>query len=156
MLPPNTDMNQKKSAETLFREAFERLRNNSPFVLKKGSKVSQNNVAREAGCDPSALRKSRFPSLVGEIQRWVAEYGADTSPSKRIKKQAQRSRNRSLREQIDELKAQRDCALSLMVEADAYILDQAKRIAELEAELDIIKPTAKKISLYSNVTIRED
>jgi len=43
-------------AETALREALERLKKNRPQTLRKGSTVSQNNVAKEAGCDPSALR----------------------------------------------------------------------------------------------------
>ena len=42
-------------AELQFYEAFIRLKNNKPNILPKGTKVSQNNVAKEAGVDPSAL-----------------------------------------------------------------------------------------------------
>lgn len=49
------------TAEQRFRLAFERLKANKPNVLNPGSVVSQNNVAREAKCDPSALRKSESP-----------------------------------------------------------------------------------------------
>ena len=59
------------SAEQRFRQAFERLKANKPKVLEVGTPVSQNNVAKEAGCDPSALRKSRFPALVREIQAYL-------------------------------------------------------------------------------------
>jgi len=57
-----------KAAEANFRRAFERLKAGAPKVLPLGTPVSQNNVAKEAGCDSSALRKSRFPCLVAEIQ----------------------------------------------------------------------------------------
>lgn len=150
MLPLDTIKPPKNSAETSFREAFERLKRNAPIVLKKGTKISQNNVAKEAGCDPSALRKSRFPVLIAEVQRWVTEHGVDAPPSARQKMLAHRSRNRSLRDQIETLKIQRDHALSLMVEADAHILDQAKIIAELQAELEVLRPTAKTIPLHSD------
>jgi hypothetical protein len=64
-----------KAAEANFREAFERLKIGAQEVLPAGSMVSQNNVAREAGCDPSALRKSRFPSRIAEIQIYRAAHG---------------------------------------------------------------------------------
>jgi len=47
------------------------LANGIPKILPKGSKVSQNNVAREAGCTPSALRKERFPNLIERIKTFI-------------------------------------------------------------------------------------
>ena len=51
-------------AEQHFRQTFERLKVNRPKALPKDTLVSQNNVAQEASCDLTALRKSRFPTLV--------------------------------------------------------------------------------------------
>lgn len=109
-------------AEIAFREAFDRLKSGKPNLLPKGTAVTQNNVAREAGLDPSALKKARFPVLVAEIQHWISQNDVRqvTTPSKSI--YAQRNRNRSLREQIEVLKAQRDNALALLVDADARIV----------------------------------
>ena len=87
----------------------------------------------EAGCDTSALRKSRYPSLIAEIQRWVDEHGVDKPSSPRQALLAQRSSNRSLREKIEALKAQRDHALSLLGEAEARILDLTMENARLQA-----------------------
>ena len=58
-------------AELKFREAFERLKVGKPDILPKGTPLSQNNVAKEAGVDPSALRRARFPELVADIQAWI-------------------------------------------------------------------------------------
>ena len=55
-------------AEALFREAFERLKANNPINVQVGTKISQNNVAKEAGKHPTALKKDRFPVLFLEIQ----------------------------------------------------------------------------------------
>lgn len=55
-------------AELDFSASFERLKYGNTLILPPGSPVSQNNVAREAGRDPSALRKSRYPKLVADIQ----------------------------------------------------------------------------------------
>lgn len=141
-MPSNPDTNTplKPRAETAFREAFDRLKRGKPAILAKGTPVSQNNVAKEAGCDPSALRKSRFPSLIAEIQQWVAEHASDRPESPRQKILVQRSRNRSLREKIESLKAERDHALSLLVEADAKILDLTMENMRLQAHLESLQP----------------
>ena len=127
------------SAETAFREAFERLKNGKPERLATGTPVSQNNVAREADCDPSALRKSRYPSLIAEIQVWVEAHGSDAPPSQRQRLIARRSRNRTLSERLAALKAQRDQLASLLSEADAKIVELTLENARLQALL----PTAR-------------
>lgn len=62
--------NDKGSAEDRFRAAFERLKSDTPIHIARGSALTQNNIAREAGLDPSALKKSRFPELIQDIQNW--------------------------------------------------------------------------------------
>ncbi|PYD30129.1 hypothetical protein DND58_18105 [Pseudomonas syringae pv. pisi] len=128
-----SEVPQAGRAERTFREAFDRLKRDKPKLLPRGTKVTQNNVAREAGLDPSALKKARFPVLVEEIQRWVIEYGQENkgSPSQAI--YAQRNRNRTLREQVESLKLQRDNALALLVDADARILALTVENQRLEA-----------------------
>jgi len=121
------------SAEKSFRDAFQRLKRARPARLPKDARVTQNNVAKEAGCDASALKKSRYPSLVAEIQRWVKEHAEAKSESSRQKMLAHRRRNRSLREEIQALKAQRDYAASLLMEADAKILHLTMENARLLA-----------------------
>ncbi|KWS21439.1 hypothetical protein AL065_22460 [Pseudomonas amygdali pv. ulmi] len=120
-------------AETSFREAFERLKHGKPNLLPKDARLTQNNVAREAGLDPSALKKARFPTLVEEIQSWITLHGTHQtrSPSQSI--YAHRNRNRTLREQIEALKCQRDNALALLVDADARILALTMENQRLEA-----------------------
>lgn len=134
---PNSTKPLKGSAESAFREAFDRLKRGKTVKLQKGTPISQNNVAKEAGCDPSALRKARYPSLIAEIQRWIEEHSPDTPPSSRQTMLAQRSRNRSLREKIEALKAERDHALSLLVEADAKILDLVMDNIRLQSHIPL-------------------
>jgi hypothetical protein len=123
------------NAETAFREAFERLQRNRPETLVKNSVVSQNNVAKEAGCDPSALRKSRYPTLVAEIQLWLETNRPQAPLSSRQTLISQRKRNRSLKERIGDMKAQRDSLASLLVEADAKILELTLENARLRSEV---------------------
>lgn len=131
-----------KTAEANFREAFERLISGAPKILSAGAQVSQNNVAKEAGCDPSALRKSRFPSLVAEIQSYVAAHGGERPESERQKLLKQRQRGRAARETIADLKRQRDAVAGLLVEANAQIAILTRRLAYEEARINALKSNA--------------
>lgn len=122
-------------AEAAFRAAFERLKINKPNLVAKGTSVTQNNVAREAGLDPSALKKARFPHLVAEIQDWVENCAKNTTVSPRQTLIAQRTRSRELRVRLEAMKSQRDHALGLLVEADARILELTIENTRLKATL---------------------
>lgn len=120
-------------AEQAFRDAFERLKKDAPIRIARGLTLSQNLVAKEAGTDPSALKKARFPSLVAEIQRWVANSEKPATASKRQSELRQREKNRSLRDQINDLKAQRDAVCSRLLEADAKILELTLELEKFRA-----------------------
>ncbi|WLG56707.1 hypothetical protein PSH77_29345 [Pseudomonas extremorientalis] len=120
-------------AEQAFRDAFERLKKDAPIRIAKGLTLSQNLVAKEAGTDPSALKKARFPSLVAEIQRWVANSEKPAPASKRQSELRQREKNRSLRDQINDLKIQRDAVCSRLLEADAKILELTLELEKFRA-----------------------
>lgn len=124
-------------AEDEFREAFERLKRGESLTMPPGTEVSQNNVAREAGKDPSALKKQRFPRLISEIQAYVGAHAPVREPSRSAIAQGVRRRNRTLREKLVILKSERDMALSMLVEADTVIL-------RLQAELDGLKRKQEK------------
>lgn len=136
-----------KTAEANFREAFERLKIGAPKILPPGAQVSQNNVAKEAGCDPSALRKSRFPSLVAEIQNYVAAHGGERPESERQRLLKQRQRSRTARETIADLKKQRDAATGLNVEANARIVILTRKLSDAEARINDLLPKAGTIKL---------
>ncbi|HCF9437852.1 hypothetical protein ACLHS5_33945 [Pseudomonas aeruginosa] len=123
------------SAASRFRAAFERLKRNEPEILESGSFVSQNNVAKEAGCDPSAFRKSRYPELIAEVQQWVEVNSHKKETSTRQVLLAQRKKNRTAKETMLEIKAERDMALSMLVEADLKILELSQEIRRLERML---------------------
>ncbi len=138
-----------KTAESNFREAFERLKAGVPKVLPPGAPLSQNNVAKEAGCDPSALRKARFPGLVGEIQAHLTAHGHERSTSERQRMLKARQASRSKAETIAHLKAQRDHAASRLVEAYELIGDLSRRVRELEAQLHDLQPGANIVTMVS-------
>ena len=127
-------------AEDHFREAFERLKRGKPRKLPKGSKVTQNNVAREAGVDPSALRRARFPALVAEIQNWLETHsGIVGKLSPRQETLLRRAKNRDLREQLLAVRAERDDAMSKLVDAECHILSLSIELERLRASQPIAK-----------------
>lgn len=132
----SVDNRESGRAADAFFAAFERLKTGAPQRLPKGSAVTQNNVAREAGVDPSALRKSRFPNLIRQIQEWAADAGTQLpSTSARQKVLRQRSANRGLRERLDAVIVQRDQALSKLVEAEARIVELTLELSSAEARV---------------------
>lgn len=136
------------SAEQRFRDAFDRLKLGVPKVLPKGTPVSQNNVAKEAERDTSALRITRFPLLIMEIKEWVeANKGKESSLSDRQRLHDKRSKNRNLRETIADLTKQRDSAVGLLADADLRMVELTEKLADVQAELDRIKPKAPVLNL---------
>ncbi|WP_146093438.1 hypothetical protein [Xanthomonas pisi] len=123
------------TAEARFRDAFHRLRDGCPRLLEPGSKPTQNNVAREAGCDPSALKKSRFPTLVAEIQAFALKHednGGEPSVPSPPRNAQVCPKCDSLKDQLRQVTLQRDAAMSALVLADAHMLELAQRVLQLE------------------------
>ncbi len=119
------------SAEFEYRKAFQRLKENRPERLPLGSPISQNNIAKEAGKEPSALRKRRYPELIDEIQRHIRA----TRKAKPLLAglAAEAGARRELRRRLRDVEEERDMALSLLVEADAKILELANELAKIKA-----------------------
>jgi hypothetical protein len=128
-----------ETAEQRFRLAFERLKAGKPEVLPLGTAVSQNNVAKEAGTDPTALRKCRYPSLIREIQAWVEINGQDKALQ--MKRQGQRNRAREeLTAKIQRLKNQHDHAQSELISAKRRTLELLQENVRLQSKLDELLP----------------
>lgn len=123
------------SAEDDLRAAFERLKLGSTKILAPRSPVTQNNVAREAGKDPSAFKKSRYPTLILEIQAYVASRSSSAREAKKQKIIRSRKEARSLRQQLEDTRKERDLAYSLLVGADQTILELHGRISDLESRV---------------------
>lgn len=122
-------------AENMFRQAFERLKKNKPDRIPKGSPISQNNVAKEAGVDPSALRSARYPELGEEIKKWVHDHPQEGPKSVYQVTLSKRAATRKLRERIEALTLQRDKAAARLVNAEAEIVRLMNQVAVLEARL---------------------
>ena len=123
----------RTSAEERFRAAFDRLKRNKPDLLPAGTPVTQNNVAREAGCDPSALRKTRFPELVREIQRFNTE--STSAQSRQANATAPRRKDGDdAQDHLAEIIKQRDTAQSQLVGAHRRIMQLMAEIKDLESK----------------------
>ncbi len=96
----------KRSAEQEFRDAFDRLKKGKTMRLPLGAAVTQNNVAREAGRDPSALKKDRYPLLILEVQAYITSKSEEKSDGKRTTDNRARTDKKKIadyRNQIDRL-----------------------------------------------------
>jgi hypothetical protein len=112
-------MSDNMTGEQRLRVAFERLKNNTPIIVSKGSKINPKNVEAEAGMGDGAVYY--YKDLVTEIkvakEMQIAERqvnGEKTATDK----------TKQLREERDQMKAQRDAALKAQAEL-AYNLFQA-------------------------------
>ena len=130
---------ETESAEQRFRLAFERLKAGKSRVLPLGSPVSQNNVAKEAGTDPTALRKVRYPALIREIQAWVEINGQEKALQKERQGQQKRKRE-DLAEKITRLASQRDQAQSQLISSHRQILELLQQNASLQIRIDELLP----------------
>lgn len=126
--------NESQSAEDRFRQAFDRLKAGKPNLLASGAAVTQNNVAREAGCDPSALKKARFPGLIQQIQAYIELHPEDHPSS--AKETNRRAINRSTKERLEDAIRQRDQAQSILASANIRILELSEEVNSLQRQLD--------------------
>lgn len=126
---------ENTTAEQRFRQAFERLKVGNPNILTPGTPVTQNNVAREAGCDPSGLKKQRFPALIREIQAFV-ELKQKSAPSKRQVQLGQRKVRQDLKLRLAEVATQRDQAQSQLVSAHLRIVELTEEVKSIKIQLD--------------------
>lgn len=131
------------SAEDRFRQAFARLKAGDPKLLQLGTPVTQNNVAREAGCDPSALKKARFPALIREIQAYIELHPNDDRSASQKTKRKQAS-NRSMKERLKDAIQQRDHAQSILASANMRILELSDEVQSLQRQLDEVRPPPKR------------
>lgn len=128
-----------QSAEERFRQAFERLKAGDPKLLQRGTPVTQNNIAREAGCDPSALKKTRFPTLIREIQAYI-ELHQQQARSTAQETKKRRAIKRSVEERLADAVRQRDQAQSILASAHVRIMELIVEVQDLHRELDMLRP----------------
>jgi len=128
-----------ETAEQRFRLAFDRLKADRPQVMPPGTPVSQNNVAKEAGTDPTALRKARYPALIREIQAWVEINNHEKAVQRERRDRRARARD-DLAAKVKKLEDQRDAAQAKLLSAERMVLELLQVNARLQARLDDLIP----------------
>jgi len=123
----------KDSAEEEYRKAFKRIVEGRPIRISKHAKLTLANVAREAGKDPSALKKSRYPTFIAEVEEY------NRSPSATVKRAdrsltaqltAARAENNALRARCTELAAERDMAHSKVLNLQQAFIEKCLELEE--------------------------
>ena len=125
-------MPRPKTVESEMRAAFERLKNDEPIILAKGSPVSLPNVAKEAGSLPNSLRSDRYPGLHGEITSY-AEINA-----KPVKRANARKTRESASKRIKRLQKQHQKVLNI-VNALTSLNEELKRENEMLREGNVTR-----------------
>lgn len=116
-------------SEIEFREAFDRLKASTPVNVPKETKISQNNVAKEAGKHTTALKKDRFPLLILEIQDYLKQREIDSDT---LKKKKQLRKQRTLELRLSDCKKQRDKLVSICEAQFQHIEQLQHDVSELE------------------------
>ena len=127
------------TAEQRFRAAFDRLKANSPVRLEKGAPVSQNNVAKEAGVSATSLRKTRYPSLIRDIQDWIKNRDADRVADQK-RKRVRDEQHLNSQALLAQLRVERDWAQSQLISSHRQILELLEENAQLQVRLDELLP----------------
>lgn len=128
-----------ETAEDRFREAFSRLKAGKPVVTPPGTPVSQNNVAKEAGTDPTALKKARYPALIREIQAYV-EIAGHEKAAQDVRRLRRKQHRETLKTKFKMAEAQRNHAQAKLLSAERRLLELLQENAAVKARLDDLLP----------------
>jgi hypothetical protein len=135
------DEQSLRRSEAIYWAAFERLKSNKPIRLPSGTVVSQNNVAREAGKDPSALKKSRYAALISDIQTWRKR---SSLRNERLIRRlvVAKSKISELNRKLEVLTRQRDAALSRLLAAEEELVLRSVAVHDKEQPTSKVVPIA--------------
>jgi len=119
------------SRQAELRAGFERLKSGDVENVPQGTPVTQNNVARETGMEPSSFKKSRYPLLIDEIQRYISDTSqvASKSPGKPKAPKPKPDDDMLVKNAI----AERDLAVSKLMIAQVRIIELTKILSDYEA-----------------------
>lgn len=130
----------KVSAECRFRAALARIIDGSALNVERNAQITQNNVAREAGVDPSALRASRYPALVKEIRDLACIARANVGRMGHKPHLPRSEERRDEKQRYQDMKRQRDHAAALLASADSEVLRLMLRVRDLERHIEETSP----------------
>ncbi|MBC3421864.1 MULTISPECIES: hypothetical protein [Pseudomonas] len=130
----------KESAEDEYRKAFKRLVEGKALRIDKKSATTLANIAREAGRDPSALKRSRYPTFVSEVEFHNENVGStlerrDRSLSAQLA--SARAENKSLRARCLGLSAERDAAQSKVLNLQQVLVEKSFQLEGLEGPSNV-------------------
>ncbi|KIY40750.1 hypothetical protein TZ03_11455 [Pseudomonas sp. 10-1B] len=129
----------KDNAEFEYRKAFRRIVEGKALRVGKMAPPNLANIAREAGKDPSALKKSRYPIFISEVESFnnnVNSAGERIDRSLSTQLKAARSENKKLRESYEQLTIERD-------ESHSRVLNLQLALVEMSFGVDgVEKPSS--------------
>lgn len=120
----------KVSREAELRAGFERLKSGDVERVPGGTPVTQNNVARETGMEPSAFKKARYPVLIDEIQRYISAKNQSASKSPDAPKAPKPKPDEDML--VKSAIAERDLAVSKLMIAQVRIIELTKILSDYE------------------------
>ncbi|QXI32034.1 hypothetical protein [Pseudomonas promysalinigenes] len=130
----------KDSAEAEYRKAFRRIVEGKAVRVEKGSKPTLANIAREVGRDPSALKKSRYPTFVAEVEAYVESCGSVLEPRDRslsTQLASARAENKALRQRCAILTDERDAAQSKVLNLQMSLVEKAHLLEGFEGPSNV-------------------
>lgn len=130
----------KDNAEIEYRKAFRRIVEGKAMRVDKMAPPNFANIAREAGKDPSALKKSRYPIFISEVESFnnnVSSAGERIDRSLSAQLKAARSENRKLRESYEQLTIERDESHSRVLNLQLALVEMSFMVDGLEKPSNI-------------------
>lgn len=101
----------REKTHARIRLAIHRIKKGAPEIVQKGRKLSISSVAEEAGVSAALIHKD-YPDLLAKIRGEVDKSVKSQRDEKNAALKIEREKNRQLRQQIDDLKAQRNALAS--------------------------------------------
>jgi polyhydroxyalkanoate synthesis regulator phasin len=135
-------MTEPTQAITDYFAALERLQAGRPVRVSKGTRITNDAVALEAGRGKGTIKKSRpvFAALIEAIDV-AADAQANASPEQLKNAQLQRVKGTANQQRLE-----LDAALGSLVARYAEVHELKKRVASLEAEVHLLKEKLAKAS----------
>lgn len=130
----------KDNAEIEYRKAFRRVIEGKALRVDKMASPNLASIAREAGKDPSALKKSRYPIFISEVESFnnnVSSAGERIDRSLSAQLKSARSENKKLRECYEQLTIERDESHSRVLNLQLALVEMSFMVDGLEKPSNI-------------------
>lgn len=143
-------MTEKKQAVDDYFAALERLKSGRPIVVSKGTRITNDAVALEAGRGKGTIKKSRpvFAALIAAIEE-AAEEQASVSPE-----QAQKARLDRIKGTANQQRLDVDALLASLVSRLFEIHELRTENRELEKKVQDLTERLARVSKDKVVDLR--